>query len=47
MRKKDLSDHQSSLSLETGNDRAPDGGGVMLAVLAGTLCWVGLLALFL
>lgn len=46
MRGQESLDQKSISRLDQRPERAPDGAGVMLAVLAGTLCWAGLFALF-
>ena len=47
MRGQQPMDQQPLRPLEMRRDRAPHGAGVVLAVTAGTLCWAGLIALFL
>lgn len=46
MRGQDSLEQKSVAPLDQRSGRAPDGAGVMLAVLAGTLCWAGLFAIF-
>ncbi len=47
-----MMDHVNSVSLYSVPDsaerapRAPHGAGVVFAIAAGTLCWVGLFLLF-
>lgn len=47
MRGQEPMDQQSLRPLDMRPERAPHGVGVMIAVMAGTLCWAGLFALFL
>lgn len=47
MRGQEPLDQQTVSPFTSGPERTPDGTGVMLAVLVGTLCWAVLLALFL
>lgn len=47
MRGQENFEQQPNSPLDSGPDRLPNGAGVLLAVTTGTLCWVGLFALFL